>query len=402
MSAAHVVADEGLAGDMLLGALVDAGVALDELAGPVAALGAGLELTARTVEVRGVAATKVDVVVPEEAPRAPTLADARALLEAAGLAPAVGGPAGRVLATMAEAEAAAHGTTADRVVLHELGDLDTVADVVGVCAGLAALGVARLTCGPVAVGAGEAATDHGVLTVPPPAVTTLLRGFVIRGGADDGPRRELTTPTGAALVATLAEPVAGVPLLRLGATGHGSGDPQREAPSLVTLLVGDAAGEAGGAPGGAPARPAAVLEATVDDLPGEHVPVVLDRLRDGGAHDAWAVPAIMKKGRPGHTLTALADEADVPALAGTLMREAGTLGVRWHRVVKHPLARRWVDVDVDGHGVRVKVGELGGEAVVVAPEHDDVAAAAAALGRPLRDVAADASAQGRRRLAAGA
>jgi uncharacterized protein (TIGR00299 family) protein len=401
MTAAHIVAEEGVAGDMLLGALVDAGAPLAELAAPVAALGAGCELGARTVSVRGVAATKVDVLVPEGAPRTPTLADARSLLASAGLAEAVAGPAERVLAALAGAEAQAHGITPEQVVFHELGDADTVADVVGVCAGLAALGVERLTCGPVAVGAGAAGTDHGPLPVPPPAVTALLRGFVIGGGLGEGPRRELTTPTGAALLAALAEPVDGVPLLRLGSSGRGGGDLRRASPSLVTLLVGRAAGEADGAAPAAEGWPAVVLEATVDDLSGEHVPVVLDRLREGGAHDAWAVPATMKKGRPGHTLTALANEVDLPALAATLLREAGTLGVRWHRVTKHPLARRWVEVDVAGQPVRVKVGELNGQAVAVAPEHDDVAAAAAALGRPVREVAADAAVQGRGRLAAG-
>lgn len=391
MTAAHLIADEGLAGDMLLGALVDAGAPLEELARPVAALGVGLTLSARTVHVRGVAATKVEVEVPDGAARIPTLADAEAVLGRAELPERVGDPARRAFRILAEAEAQAHGTSVDRVVFHELGHADTAADIVGVCAGLAALGINRLTCGPVAVGAGTVATDHGVLTVPPPAVASLLRGFVIHGGSGT-PRRELVTPTGAALVAALAEPVEGPPLLRLTGTGHGSGDPEREQPSLVTVLVGEAVGGAG--------EPAVIIEATVDDLPGEHVPVVLDRLRERGAHDAWAVPAAMKKGRPGQTLTALADEGDVAALAETLVREAGTLGVRWHRVAKHPLARRWLDVDVEGWPVRVKIGEIAREAVVVAAEHDDVAAVAERLGRPLREIDADAVAAARRRLAA--
>lgn len=400
MTAVHLVADEGLAGDMLLGALVDAGAPPAALAEPVAALGLGVELSARPVSVRGAVATKVDVAVPADAPRLPTLGDAEAALAGAALPQRIAAPAGRVLRMLAEAEAAAHGTAPERVVFHELGHADTIADVVGACAALAALDVTRLTCGPVALGSGTVRTDHGDLAVPTPAVAALLRGFVVHTGAAGGAGggeparqgRELTTPTGAALVAALAEPADGVPWLRLAASGRGSGDPGKAQPSLLTALVGE--------PAGAPTEPAVLVEATVDDLPGEHVPAVLDRLRELGAHDAWAVPAVMKKGRPGQTLTALADEPAVPALAEALAREAGTLGVRWHRVAKHPLPRRWIEVDVGGQAVRVKVGELAGEAVVVSPEHDDVAAAAAASARPVREVAAEAAAAGRRHLGA--
>lgn len=395
MTHAHLVAEQGLAGDMLLGALLDAGAPLDAVRACVDALDVGAQLTPRTVQVRGVAATKADVSVPPpDVAALPTLSDVEAALARADLAPRVASAARRTFRALAEAEAAVHATTPEQVRFHELGHLDTIVDVVGVCAALAALDVDALTCGPIAVGGGQAAGDHGTLSVPLPAVTQLLRGFVVHGGSAD---RELTTPTGAALVATLGGPVDGVPPLRLDATGRGSGDPRRDAPSLLTVLLGHDAAAADLAP----AQSAVVLEATVDDVSGELVPVVLDRLREHGAHDAWAVPTLMKKGRPGHTLTALADEADVAALTDVLVAEAGTLGVRWHRVTKHPLPRRWVDVEVEGCAVRVKVGDHAGRAAVVKPEHDDVARAGAELGRPLHDVAAEAVAAARHRLAHG-
>lgn len=398
MTRAHVVAEQGAAGDMLLGALVDAGAPLPRVRDAVGALGLGLDVTTEQVTVRGVRATRARVLVPADAPRVPTLADAEALLDRAALRADVRADARRVFGALAEAEAAVHGVAVTDVVLHELGNPDTAADVVGVCAAVRALGLERLSCGPVALGAGEADTDHGRVAVPPPAVTELLRGFVVRPGGR-APARELTTPTGAALLATLAEPDGGGASLRLATTGRGAGDPDRPEPSVLTVLVGDDA-DAGAAVAGTGAQPAVVVEATVDDLAGEHVPVVLDRLRERGAHDAWAVPALMKKGRPGHTLTALGDEAAAGALADVLVREAGTLGVRVHRVDKHALPRRWVEVEVAGVPVRVKVGELDGQAVVVAGEHDDVARAAAALRRPAREVAADAVAAARGMLAA--
>lgn len=389
MTVAHVVAEQGLAGDMLLGALLDAGAPLAAVRGAVAALDVDARVDARTVHVRGVAATKADVSVPPPQVAAlPTLSMVEQTLARAELPPWVASAARRVFHALADAEARVHATTREQVRFHELGHLDTIVDVVGVCTAVAALDVDELTCGPVALGGGQAVTDHGLLAAPLPAVTELLRGFAVHGG---DAARELTTPTGAALVATLGRSVDAMGLLRLERAGRGCGEPDRPDPSLVTVLLGGAAGPVG--------QPAAVLEATVDDLPGELVPVVCDRLREAGAHDAWAVPAVMKKGRPGHTLTALADEADVARLAEVLLREAGTLGVRWHRVTKHPLPRRWVDADVDGETVRVKVGELRGEPVVVAAEHDDAARAAAALDRSVREVAEAAVAVARRSLA---
>lgn len=388
MRVGHLVADAGVAGDMLLGALVDAGAPLERLRQAVAALDVGLDLSARQVQVGGVRATKVDVALPAGGPRLRTLADAEASLDAAALPGEVDRPARAAFRALARAEGEVHGRPAEDVIFHELGSLDTAADVVGACAGVAALGLQRLTCGPVAVGGGQVVTAHGHLAVPAPAVTALLRGFVVHGGGDG----ELATPTGAALLAVLAEPVEGVPLLRLRGSGRGSGDPDRPRPSALTLLVGDHTGEAG------PGEPATVLEATVDDLPGELVPGVLDALREAGAHDAWAVPAAMKKGRPGHTLTALAGEAELPRLIEVLVTEAGTLGVRWHQVRKQPLPRRWLDVEVGGEPVRVKVGQLHGRPVVVAAEHADVQRAAARLSRPAREIHAEAVSAGRRML----
>lgn len=379
MKVAHLLCDHGVAGDMWLGALVDAGAPLSTLQAAVDALDAGARLDAATVRVRGVAAVKVHVRLPAGAPTVRTWAEGRSLLDGADLPAAVRDPALSVFRRLAEAEAAAHGTDLDRVHLHELGSLDTVVDIVGACTGVHALGLQRLTSGPVAVGSGTVATDHGDLPVPAPAVIELLRGFTVFGGGS----RELATPTGAALLATLTIG-APLPAVRLTGRGRGASDPDRADAGVLTVLVGDA--EAGAA-----ADPAVLIEATVDDLSPELVPVVLDGLRHAGAHDAWATPVLMKKGRPGYTLTALVDAADIPATQAVLFRESTTIGVRWFQINRRPLPRRWVTVQVEGHDVRVKVAEFDGQIVTTAAEFDDVRAVAEALDRPAREVQAHAA-----------
>lgn len=375
---------------MWLGALVDAGARPDVLQAAVDGLGLGaIELRVTRVAEHGLAATRVEVHVPDGTRRLKRMTDVEAAFESATTDDAVLRQAWEVYQTLAHAEAAAHGSDLDAVHFHELGHPDTAADIVAACAGVLDLGLERLTTGRVAVGSGSVDTDHGRVAVPPPAVRQLLTGFtVVEGSAG----RELATPTGAALLARLTTPASLGPL-RLTGVGTGAAKHRERGTSTLTLLVGDADDAEGTA-----TEAAVVVEATVDDLSPELVPYVLDRLREHRAHDAWAVPALMKKGRQGWTLTALAAPADLPALREVLHRESGTLGVRWHTVTKHPLRRRWVDTLVDGVTVRVKIAEDGGGIVTVAPEFDDVAAAARRLGRPARDVYDAAAAHARAQL----
>jgi uncharacterized protein (TIGR00299 family) protein len=374
----HLLCPSGVSGDLWLGALVDAGAPFDALRATVRTVAPGVELVASRIRVSGTVATKIDVHLPERSGRVETWPAARQLIDAAALPAAVATSARTCYRRLADAEAAAHGMHRDEVRFHELGSLDTVADIVGASAGVAALGLERITCGPVAVGGGTAATDHGTVAVPAPAVTELLSGFEIEGGRG---HEELTTPTGAALLSTHATHVPTLPRMRLSATGRGVSDRG----SVLTLLVGDANADPD-------ARAVVVLEATVDDLSPELVPLVLDDLREAGAHDAWAVPVLMKKGRPGLTLTALAGEADLPRLRDVLFRCSTSLGVRWHRAEKQALERRWERVDVDGQEVRIKIAELDGAVVGAAPELEDVRVAATALARPPKDVHARATA----------
>jgi uncharacterized protein (TIGR00299 family) protein len=372
----------GVSGDMLLGALVGAGVPPATLSAALEPL--GLPITLRREEVRrgGLAAVRVHVDVPAEDQPHRTWADVRVLLDR--LAEPLRSSASDVFAALARAEAAVHGVPADDVHFHEVGALDAVADVVGVCAGVADLGLDRLVASPIALGSGSVRTAHGRLPVPGPAVLALLADA--SAPAHGGPAgEELATPTGVALVTSLASGYGPLPPMRPTRTGTGAGgrDPA-DRPNVVRLVVGEAL--AAESP-----QQVVVLETNVDDLDPRAWPAVLADLLAAGALDAWLTPVLMKKGRPAHVVSALAEPVAVPAVRAVLFRETTTLGVRESGVARQVLARRFRTVDVGGQSVAVKLG-LGpdGEVLNAVPEWEDVVRAAAALDRPVKAVLAQA------------
>lgn len=383
----HLLVSEGVSGDLLLSTLLDAGAPLDAVTTAVDALGLDDIMITVTSEVagdgHGVAATRA-VVHTSDTPRLPTWRSIETTLEASALPTTIRANARRVLLALFEAEAHVHAVALDEVDLHELGSLDTIVDVVAVCAAIEALGLERLTHGPINLGGGTVTTAHGRLPVPPPAVAALLGGRVVYGDGD----RELTTPTGAALLTTLAKTAPGIPPMALTATGRGTVLPSG---SVVTLLIGhdqpEPIADLHDEPG---SQPLVVIEATVDDLEPQVVPVILDRLRDAGAFDAFASPAQMKKGRTGLTITVLADPSDLADLRHLLLAETSTIGVRWYRAERVALERDEVTVSVDGQTIRIKRAWLDGDIINQHPEFDDVKRAAEALGRPVRDVLRDA------------
>jgi uncharacterized protein (TIGR00299 family) protein len=383
----------GVSGDMLLGALVDSGVPIETLQAEVARLGLSIELRTERVTRASLAATKVHVTTGETDPPPRTLADVLGLL--GRLSSPVREQAARTFELLAAAEAQVHGVTPQDVHFHEVGALDALADVTGVCAGFAALGLTTLVAGPVALGGGTARSTHGELPVPGPAVLELLRraGAPAYGGGDV----ELCTPTGAALVASHAIGFGPLPPVQITATGAGAG--QRELPdrpNVVRLVLGEPVSEQ-------PALPSVVqsvvLAANVDDLDPRAWPVVLEALLAAGADDAWLTPILMKKGRPAHTVSALVDPAKAAAVRATFFHETSTLGVRETPVGKTALDREFRTVDVDGEPVAVKLGlGPGGEVMNAMPEWDDVVRAAQALGRPVKQVLAQATAAFERSL----
>lgn len=383
MTLAWFDAQAGASGDMMLGALVDAGAPLDDVQAAVDALGVEpVRLTARPVTRAGLAATKVDVDVAESSVTR-TWADVRRLLDSAPLPGPVRTRAHDVFARLALAEAAAHGVGADDVHFHEVGALDSLADVVGACAALEALGVTRAVCSPVTVGRGSVRTAHGVLPVPAPAVLAVLMeaGAPVQAGEVDG---EACTPTGAALLAATASSWGQLPAMRMTATGTGAGGRDDDgAPNVLRVVLGEPVE-------GRPQDYALMLEANVDDLDPRLWPGVLSALLAAGASDAWLTPILMKKGRPAHTLSVLVPRSAAEAVRRVVFRETSTIGLREARVGKRALERELHTVSVDGRDVRVKVARFDGEVVNAAPEYEDVAAAAAALGRPVKAVLAAA------------
>jgi pyridinium-3,5-bisthiocarboxylic acid mononucleotide nickel chelatase len=389
VTVAWVDASAGASGDMLLGALVGAGADLAVLQAAVDALGTEpVRLTAGPVTRAGLAATRVDVEVADSDVHR-TWPDIRALIGAAGLADGVRDRALDVFARLARAEATAHGIDADQVHFHEVGALDSLAEVVGVCAALHDLAVTELHCTPVALGQGSVRTEHGLLPVPGPAVLAVLAeaGAPVGSGGVDG---EACTPTGAALLAATVTAWGGLPDLRVTAAGSGAGarDPHGR-PNVLRVVLGEPVGAA------LESDQAVVLEANVDDLDPRVWPGVLSALLAAGASDAWLTPILMKKGRPAHTLSALVPPHAVQAVRRVVFAESSTIGVREHRVAKQALRREPRTVEVGGATIRVKVARLDGAVVNVSVEYDDVAAAAAALGRPVKAVlaAAEAAAQ---------
>jgi uncharacterized protein (TIGR00299 family) protein len=383
----------GISGDMLLGALVDAGVDLSVLQAAVDGLGVEpIRLTARPVTRAGIGATKVDVDVGVgEAATTRTWADVRELLTTAELADRVRTTALAVFARLAAAEAAVHRVAPDEVHFHEVGALDALADIVGCAAGLHALGLTELTASPVTLGSGTARGAHGPIPVPAPAVLALLTGVPVEAGPVNA---EMTTPTGAALLATTATAYGPMPSMVLSHTGSGAGgrDPA-EVANLLRLVLGE--------PVTGSAADAWLLEANVDDLDPRLWPGVLALLLSAGASDAWLTPILMKKGRPAHTLSVLCAGAELEALRSRIFRETSTLGVRAAPVARHTLERREHAVEVDGQPVRVKVGYLGGAVVNVMPEWEDIAAAARALDRPAKSVLLEAHTAAQRLVALG-
>lgn len=382
-------ATQGASGDMLLGALLDAGADGASIAAVLDRMAPGkLHLQTRRVVRGGFAATKVDVIADEQDPPARHLSDVEALINTPGIPATTQQLALRAFRALAVAEAAVHGTDVDDVHFHEVGALDSIGDIVGVCEAIRTLGVREATSSVVAVGSGTVRTQHGLLAVPPPAVAELARGWQIEAG---GPPEagELCTPTGLTLIRALCDKVETLPQLAVDTIGVGAGSRIRsDRPGLLRVLIGtldDAPHPA--EDDDAPPTEVVEVSANVDDLDPRLWPAVIDRLLDAGSVDAWLTPIVMKKGRPAHTISALVPPQFVADVTEALITHTSTIGVRtsapWRRRV---LQRTWRTLDVDGHRVRIKIsGDGPGSTIQQATaEFADVEALADAVHVPQR------------------
>ena len=411
----HLDCASGLAGDMFLGACLDLGMPLDLLADAVFHLSLpGVTVDSRKALRGGVTGTRFRVLVdgrPVEGPdpdevhghshdhehehhhhgeahdhshdhghshgHGRDLAAIRRLIAESGLAAAVKERAIRLFQRLGEAEAKIHGMPVDRVHFHEVGAVDSIVDLVGAAAAVEHLAPERLTCGPVNVGSGRVKTAHGELPVPAPATAELLRGVPIWGG----PGGELTTPTGAVLLAELVDDFIALPPLVLDGIGYGLGRKDLPGqPNAVRLLQGRAAEVSD-------ARPqVAVLECEIDDLPGEGFGFLMERLLDAGALDVFFTAVQMKKSRPGTLVTVLCRPAQLEELAALLLVESGSLGCRYHVTSRFEARREIAEVETVFGTVRVKRAWFQGRPLAAAPEYDDCRRLALAGGVPWREV----------------
>jgi len=364
----------GIAGDMALGSLLDAGADLDEVVALVERVPLhGWGLRVEPVLRAGVAATRAVVQVADDVV-VRTHAHIVGLIQEARLPARVARRALDVFAVLAEVEGRLHRRPPGQVHFHEVGSHDTIVDVVGTAAALEVLDIDEVSASAVATGTGTVRSAHGFLPNPSPAVVQLLRGAPTWGR---DVAVELTTPTGAAILAALATRFGPLPAMRIEATGFGAGAADIDGlPNCTQVVVGEpvAAAPSSG-------QPVVLLEANLDDATGEVLAHAVEALLDAEAHDAWITPVIMKKGRPGHVVSALVDPALVGALRRILQSETGTFGVRGTTLERWPASRAVDQVEVEGLPVRVKVSP--GR---VKAEQRDAARVAARTGLPLREV----------------
>src|SRR5882724_6454085 len=373
----------GVAGDMLLASLIDAGASLDAVrAGlPID----GLDLRVERVERHGLAALALTVVTGDDHAHR-TWRDVRTLIDSGSMPERAMARAHAAFALLAEAEGHVHGVPAEEVTFHEVGALDAIADICGVALALEDLGIDDVVCSPLPLGRGVTRGSHGLLPLPAPATLALLRGTKVYGVNAVG---ETVTPTGAALVSSLASSFGPLPPMTLMAAGCGAGTWDHDhVPNVVRSLI--------GAPAQALTRQEGplILETNLDDLLPEFVPDVLEACLAAGAADVWTTPALMKHGRPGITLSALVHTADERPVAEAILRHTTTLGLRVRRTEhRWALTREFRTVEIDGLPVSVKVGLLDDEVVNLKPEHRDCVRVAGELGRSVKAVWAAALAQ---------
>ena len=379
----------GASGDMILGALVDAGVSLDALRTELAKLPlGGYRLTAREVRKGAFRATKVDVEVDATAHHQRNLPEILRLLEQSGLPGRVKADAARIFTRLAAAEARVHGTTVEAVHFHDVGAVDALVDVSGAVAGLHLLGVEAVHVSALPLGGGMVDGPHGKIPIPGPGTAELLKGFPVY---DNGVRAELVTPTGAAILTTLAASSGSMPPMTVERVGYGAGTMDLPVPNLLRCFVGTAA-ETGG-------RETVVqLETTIDDMSPQLYEPLMERLLEAGALDVFLTPVIMKRSRPGIVLTALAEPSRVGELSTILFEESTTIGVRWTESQRTRLERELVTLRTAYGPVSFKISRLGGKIVTVTPEFSEVTRIAKEKGLPVREVLDQARTDARRLL----
>ena len=406
----------GAAGDMVLGALLDAGLPLDGLRAALGSLGVGHELRVTRVLRAGISATYVQVLGQDEAahshghdhdhhhghhdghqhghdhtPRPGhvhrSLSEIAHLIGHSALSPTGKTRAVAMFRRLAEAEAAIHNMPVEDVHLHEVGAVDSIIDIVGAVFALEWFGIDDIAASPLNVGGGSVEMAHGTFPIPAPATLRLLAGVPIYSS---GIMSELVTPTGALVVSTYAKSYGPLPSMTMDRVGYGAGTRDLgKVPNVLRVVIGERE-ENGRRTSEASDSEVLKVECEIDDMSPQLFGPVSDRLFAAGALDVFLTPIVMKKGRPGTLLTMLAPMDGREALCDVLFRETTTIGVRFERVDRETLDREWVDVSIAGGPVRIKVAGRRGEVLNAAPEFEDCLRIANATGRPVKTIQAEA------------
>jgi hypothetical protein len=378
----------GISGDMVLGALVDAGCNLAQVEAELSRLPVyGWKISAEKVIQGGLAATRVHVECSEHHHHR-SLSTILQLIEEAGLPPRVADRASKIFRHLGQAEARVHNVPVQKVHFHEVGAVDAIVDIVGASVGFELIGVDEFACSALNVGSGRVQTQHGNLPVPAPATAELLRGAPTYS---TGVQCELVTPTGAAIVATLASRFGAQPAMTVRAIGYGAGAAVlTEQPNVLRLFVGETAVQEAGEPRD---ETIIVLEANLDDMSPQIYGYFVECALKAGALDVFSTPVQMKKNRPGQLVTVLCESAASERMTDLIFRETTTLGVRRSSVQRRTLHRVSFTVETQLGPIRVKVARLNGYTLNAAPEYDDCQKIAAEHGIPLKQVLAEASFQ---------
>ncbi|HUY85666.1 MAG TPA: nickel pincer cofactor biosynthesis protein LarC [Acidimicrobiales bacterium] len=398
----------GVAGDMVLGSLIDAGADLETINTMLAGLGdAGPFVSVRKVLRSNLTATKIEIAEcsdvrvrgshgaasPEQHQQqqqqqqhqqqqqqasARPYRDIVARIQSGGLPERVTRRSLAIFDSLAQAESRIHGIDPDDVHFHEIGGIDCLGDIVGTAIALELLAIDEIFVGPITVGTGTIQSAHGILPNPSPATVELLKGFEVKGS---DLAFELATPTGAAIFATLSSSSSPLPAMSIETTGYGAGSRELDRmPNCTQVVIGELVG--GSETGTELGQPLDILETNLDDTTGEVLAYTMDRLFQAGAEDVWITPTSGKKGRPAYTLSVMCDPSASPRLSSIIIHETGTLGVRHHRISRQAVSRSTNTVDVLGNTVRLKNSQSTSKA-----EFEDLRAIALESGRPLREIA---------------
>ncbi len=378
MKIAYFDCFSGISGDMVLGALVDLGLGVAELKAELDKLNLSVpyELKAKKVEKHGIHGTKIDIALHQE-DEARKLEDIMTIIEGSGLVEEVKESARKIFVRLAEAEARTHQQDLNEVHFHELGGLDAIIDIVGAVIGMKLLGIDAVYGSRLHLGRGFVKCRHGTLPVPAPATLELTKGVPVYGGDIDA---ELVTPTGAAIITTLARGFGELPEMKVEKIGYGAGKRNLPIPNLLRVLIGAQNGDANEYD----EDTVTVIETNIDDMNPEFYGHIMSRLFESGALDVFLTPVQMKQVRPATLLSVVVAEESLGRVLEVVFRETTTLGVRTHRAKRYKLAREEIEVETEYGKVRVKLGRLKGEVVNLAPEYKDCRSVADEMHIPIK------------------